>query len=116
MPARPLFALAVLLVAGTATFAQEPKPADPKVEPKKEEPKIRGQLPPYWRMIGLTEDQVQQVYRLQAKYNDEIDVLEAKIKELKEKMSKERLEVLTPEQLKRLEEILKDKAGIGKDK
>jgi hypothetical protein len=75
---------------------------------------VTGQLPTYWRMLGLSEDQVQKVYKLQAKYNTEIDELEAKIKELKDKMSKERLDVLTADQKKRLEEILKEKSGTGK--
>lgn len=109
MSARSTLALVVALLLGTAAFAQ--KPADP---PKKEDPKkVTGQLPTYWKMLGLTDEQVQKVYKVQAKYNTEIDDLEAKIKGLKEKMSKERLEVLTAEQKKRLEEILKEKAGTG---
>jgi hypothetical protein len=107
MPAR-LFALLAACVFTAAGFAQEPK----KDDPKKEDPKaVKGQLPTYWKMLGLSEDQVQKVYKVQAKYNEEIDTLEAKIKELKDKMSKERLEVLSAEQKKRLEEILKEKAG-----
>jgi Spy/CpxP family protein refolding chaperone len=115
MPAR-LFALLAAFALSAAGFAQTPaKPADPKKDDaKKEEPKVvKGQLPQNWKMLGLTDKQVQEIYKLQGKYNDEIDTLEAKIKELKEKMSKERLEVLTAEQKKRLEEILKDKAGTG---
>lgn len=111
MFARWMLAAVAAFTFAAAGFAQAPaKPADPK----KEEPKaVKGQLPTYWKMLGLTDKQVQDVYKIQGKYNDEIDALEAKIKELKEKMSKERLEVLTPEQKKRLEDILKDKAGTG---
>lgn len=110
MLARSTLALVAALLLGTAAFAQ--KPADP---PKKEDPKkVTGMLPTYWKMLGLSEDQVQKVYKVQAKYNDEIDTLEAKIKEMKDKMAKERLEVLTADQKKRLEEILKEKSGTGK--
>jgi Spy/CpxP family protein refolding chaperone len=112
--ARWSLAVAAALLLGTAGFAQAP--AKP-VEPKKEDPKaVKGQLPMNWKALGLTDEQIQKVYKLQAKYNEEIDGLEAKIKELKDKMSKERLDLLTADQKKRLEEILKDKAGTGKDK
>jgi Spy/CpxP family protein refolding chaperone len=111
--ARWILAPALALGVALAGYAQAPKPA----EPKKEEPKrLTGQLPTYWKMLGLTDKQVQEVYKIQGKYNAEIDTLEAKIKELKEKMGKERLEVLTAEQKKRLEEILKDKAGTSDKK
>lgn len=116
MTAVRLFVAVVAVFAFTAAgFAQAPKTADPKKDDtKKEDPKkVSGQLPMYWRMLGLTDDQVQKVYKVQAKYGDEIDTLEAKIKELKDKMVKERSEVLTADQKKRLEEILKEKAGTG---
>ena len=86
------------------------KKEDPKNEPTTKA-KSSGQLPQNWGKIGLTDEQKKSVYKLQAKYNDEIDVLDTKIKELKAKMSAERLKILTAEQKKRLEEILKEKAG-----
>ena len=95
------------ILSGTFLVAQTPKPAEP-------EPKAKGQLPQYWKQIGLTEDQVQKVYKIQNKYNADIDKLEAQIKELKDKMAKERSEVLTAEQKKRLEDIIKGKAGTDK--
>ena len=116
--------LAFLLVG--ASISQEPKPADPKaaketkaapkdakVDPKadpKAETKAKGQLPQNWKQLGLTDDQTQKVYKVQSKYNEDIDKLKAQIEELKTKMAKERNEVLTPEQKKRLEDILKAKA------
>ena len=118
MPARWSLAVAAALAFGLSGFAQAPKPADKpadtkKDDPKKDDKKATGQLPTYWKQLGLTDEQVQKVYKVQNKYNDEIDTLEAKIKELKEKMTKERLDVLTAEQKKRLEDILKEKAGTG---
>lgn len=107
---RMKWAVAVLVVAfGGATFAQDGKPKDPKAEGK-----AKGQLPPNWKNLGLTDEQTQKVYKLQAKFNEDIDKLEEQIKALKEKMSKERLTVLTTEQKKRLEDILKEKAGTDK--
>ncbi|MBY0455928.1 MAG: hypothetical protein K2V38_01175 [Gemmataceae bacterium] len=119
-----LFALcAALLVLATGLNGQEPKkddkkPDDKKVEKKddkkdttKDEGKLKGTLPPNWKKLGLTEKQVQEVYKVQAKYRDEIDKLEAKIRELKAAREKEEKAVLTDEQKKRLEDIL-----TGKDK
>ena len=120
--------LAAFVIVG-ALVGQEPKPGDPKgakagdakADPKAKigdvkgaEPKAKGQLPQNWKQLGLTDKQTQDVYKVQAKYNDDIDKLEAQIKELKGKMSKERSEILTPEQKKRLEEILKTKSGADK--
>jgi len=107
--------LAAFLAVGMLV-GQEPKPGDTKADPKatKAEPKAKGQLPQNWKQLGLSDDQTQKVYKIQAKYNDDIDKLEAQIKDLKAKMSKERSEVLTAEQKKRLEEILKTKSGADK--
>jgi hypothetical protein len=86
---------------------------DKKDEPKKDDPpvKVKGTLPQNWKKLGLTDAQVQEVYKVQSKYNEEIAKLDAKIKELKAARDKEEKAILTPEQKKRLEEIL-----IGKDK
>lgn len=113
MTARWTTATVAMFVFAAAAFAQAPKPADPKKEDTKT---VKGQLPPNWKALGLTDKQVQEVYKIQSKYNDEIDSLEAKIKELKEKSKKDQVEVLTAEQKKRLEEILKEKAGTGDKK
>ena len=120
--------LAAFVIVG-ALVGQEPKPGDPKgakigdtkVDPKAKvgdvkgvETKAKGQLPQNWKQLGLTDKQTQDVYKVQAKYNEDIDKLEAQIKDFKAKMSKERSEILTPEQKKRLEEILKTKSGTDK--
>ena len=116
--------LAFMLVG--ASISQEPKPAapketkvapkdakaDPKADPKAET-KAKGQLPQNWKQLGLT-DETQKVYKVQTKYNEDIDKLKAQIEELKAKMTKERNEVLTAEQKKRLEDILKAKSGADK--
>lgn len=98
---------AALLVCGGGSLAQDGK-KDAKQEVKKDDPapKAKGFLPMNWGKIGLTDEQKQQVYTIQGKYGAEMDKLEAKIKELKATRDKEMKAVLTPEQKKRLEEIL----------
>ena len=100
------FAAALALCGGSVA-------QDTKKEGKKDDPpvKAKGFLPPNWGKLGLTDTQKQDVYTIQGKYNSEIDKLDAKIKELKATRDKEMKAVLTPEQKKRLEEIL-----LGKDK
>jgi Spy/CpxP family protein refolding chaperone len=109
-----------VLLVGVASLSgtlagQEPKKDEPKAKQdiKKDEPsaKVKGILPMNWGKIGLTDDQKQQIYRIQGKYNDEIDKLDAKIKELKATRDKEMKAVLTDDQKKRLEAIL-----LGKDR
>jgi Spy/CpxP family protein refolding chaperone len=84
-----------------------------KEEAKKENPatKFKGRLPPNWGKLGLTDEQRQKVYKVHAKYKTEIDILNKKIQELEVLRDKERLEILTDEQKKRLQEILKTKSG-----
>jgi Spy/CpxP family protein refolding chaperone len=109
-----LFALfAGLLVLTTGSFGQDtkskedPTPADKK-DDKKDEPmgKLKGKLPNNWHKLGLSDKQIQDIYKVQAKYDPEIDKLEAKAKELKATRDKEARAVLTAEQTKHLEDIL----------
>jgi Spy/CpxP family protein refolding chaperone len=105
--------IALLMISSANTWGQDNPPQNEPKSPAKEEPsvKYKGVLPPNWGKLGLTEAQRQEIYKIQAKYNKEIDALEAKIKELKAARAKEERAVLTPEQKKRLEELL-----LGKDK
>ncbi len=103
---------ACLLVLSGGLVGQDKKDEPKKTDKKDETPvKLKGVLPPNWKKVGLTDSQVQEVYKVQNKYNDEIAKLKAKIRELEAAKDKEEKAVLTPEQKKRLEEIL-----IGKDK
>lgn len=105
--------LGMMFALSGGLVGQEPKKQDSKPAVVKDEPvgKVKGFLPANWKKLGLSEDQIQKVYKVQAKYGDEIEKLEAKIAELKAAMTKERADVLTPDQKKRLEAIL-----LGKDK
>ncbi|AWM38067.1 hypothetical protein GobsT_38480 [Gemmata obscuriglobus] len=115
-----LFALFTVLVvlSGNGLIGQDAKKDEKKTEaPKKldkaDEPaaKAKGVLPANWKRLGLSDSQVQDVYKVQGKYNSEIDKLESKIKEIKAARDKDLKALLTPEQKKRLEDI-----QTGKDK
>jgi Spy/CpxP family protein refolding chaperone len=98
----PAVFTAALVVTGGIT-AQDAKKDAKKDDPA---PKAKGFLPQNFGKLGLTDVQKQDVYNIQAKYNTKIDEYEAKIRELKSARDKEVKAVLTPDQKKRLEEIL----------
>lgn len=108
-----MFALlgVVVLVAG-GSVGQDPKKDDPPKAARKDDPpaKVKGSLPQNWGKIGLTDDQKQEVYKVQAKYAAEIEKLEAKIREAKAARDKEMKAVLTAEQKKALADIITNKS------
>ena len=61
--------------------------------------------------MSVTSDQVQKIYKVQNKYDDDVEKLQAKIDAMKADRTKDMKAVLTAEQKKRLEDIL-----TGKDK
>jgi hypothetical protein len=95
--------LGCLLVMSGGVVGQDKKD-DPPV-------KYKGMLPSKWGQLGLSDEQKQNIYKVQTLRDGEIKKLEAKIAELKSARMKEMLAVLTPDQRKKLEEIL-----LGKDK
>ena len=110
--------VALVVLSGADLVGQDAKKDEKKTDEtkkvdKKDESanKMKGVLPPNWKRIGLSEAQVQGVYKVQGKYNEEIDKLEAKIKELKLTRDKEMKALLTTDQKNRLDDIL-----TGKDK
>lgn len=106
-----LFALAFVFTVGFGSGSNGQEPKQKPKDPPKVEPKAKGQLPMNWGQLGLSAEQKDKVYKLQAKYNADIDKLETEIKELKAKLAKERLDILTADQKKNLEEIIKKKSG-----
>ncbi|HEX4588513.1 MAG TPA: hypothetical protein VH120_01195 [Gemmataceae bacterium] len=76
--------------------------------------KMRGQLPPNWGKLGLSDEQKQKVYSAQAKYRDKIDSLKKQIADLQDKEKKEMEDVLTAAQKTRLREIMSGKAPAEK--
>ena len=83
--------------------ADDKKPDDKKTDDPPA--KAKGQLPPNWKVLGLTKDQVTTVYTIQSKYRAEIDKLTAKIDALKAEEKDKMMEVLTKEQKEKLKEI-----------
>ena len=110
-----------LVVLSGGLVGQDPKKEDKKPDEKKalesksvekkDEPatKLKGVLPPNWKKLGLTDDQVQKIYKVQNKYDDEIDKLQAQIARLKTERTKDMHGVLTADQKKRLDDILTGK-------
>jgi hypothetical protein len=78
----------------------------PKKEPA---PKMRGQLPPNWAKLGLSDEQKQKVYEAQNKYRAKIDALKKQIAELQDQEKKDMEAVLTSAQKARLREIVSGK-------
>jgi Spy/CpxP family protein refolding chaperone len=103
----------LLMLSAEGFAGQEAKKDDPKA--KKDEPtgKMKGKLPANYKKLGLSDAQVQEIYKIDAKYTAELALLKAKEDELKATRDKDVRAVLTPEQKKRLEEI---QTGKEKDK
>jgi hypothetical protein len=89
----------VLLLSGSGAAGQD-----------KELPiKIRGQLPPGWKKIGLSDEQVQRVYKIQGQYKSKINKLEAEIKLLRAEEKAEMFRVLTDDQKTKLRQLIEGK-------
>ncbi len=69
------------------------------------EDKVKGQLPAQFKKLGLRDDQVQKIYKIQTDYRGKGADLEKQLKELKNKEKAEVEAVLTEEQKNRLKEI-----------
>src|SRR4051812_21357393 len=67
--------------------------------------RVRGNLPPGFKKLGLSADQTQEVYRIRASYRSRIDELQAKIDQLRKEERLALDKVLTPAQRDRLREI-----------
>jgi hypothetical protein len=100
------------LLAATLMLSSGVVGQDQKDEKKVDPPvKVKGRLPANWGRLGLSDSQVQAIYRVQNKHNEEIAKLKEKIKELEAARERESKAILTTEQKKRLDDIL-----TGKDK
>jgi hypothetical protein len=99
--------VAVVILGGGFLLGDDKKPDDPKV---------KGTLPPHYKQLGLSDKQLQDVYKVQASYKAKIDDLEQKIKELKAEEKTEREKILTDAQKARLKELLVGEEKEAKDK
>jgi Spy/CpxP family protein refolding chaperone len=85
-----------------AVYAQD---KDKSTKDDKPAVKVRGQLPPYYKKLGLRDDQIQKIYKIRADYKSKIDDLKKKMDQLKADEKESLEKVLTPEQQKRLREL-----------
>ena len=69
------------------------------------EDKVKGQLPAQFKKLGLRDDQVQKIYKIQTDYRGKGSDLEKQLKDLRTKEKTEVEAVLTDEQKNRLKEI-----------
>jgi Spy/CpxP family protein refolding chaperone len=101
----------LLSLPGLATYSQEPTKTEKK-EDTSAIGSVRGQLPPLWKKLGLSEQQVQRIYAIQAKYRGQIQALQRQMKALREQEQREMQEVLTVEQRRQLQRLLAERAGV----
>src|SRR5438552_13694376 len=93
-----LLALTVL-TSGWSMGQDKPEKKDTPAVPAK------GTLPKNWKKLGLTDDQVQKVYKVQGDYRARIGALQQQIKALREEENGELYKVLTDNQRTRLKEL-----------
>ncbi len=98
-----------LLLAGWIVGQEKKVDKKPEGEPKKPEVepevKLKGTLPMYYKRLGLSEDQKQQVYRVKKSFREKAAALEKQIKLLKAEEKAAIEKVLTAAQRARLKEI-----------
>jgi hypothetical protein len=70
------------------------------------EKKIKGQLPPGWKKLDLSKEQVLKIYTIQGQYRSKIRMLEEQLKELREQERGEMFKVLTKDQKEKARKIL----------
>jgi Spy/CpxP family protein refolding chaperone len=107
---RATLALTVGLLFGLSSFAAV---QDAKKDDTKPSSRLRGQLPPNYRQLGLSEEQRQSIYKIHNEYADKIDELEKQIEKMKNERNRAYGKVLTKAQRDRLEEIQKGKSDTN---
>ncbi len=95
-------ALLLLLAITVATAAQPIRAADGPVK-KTQLRKARGRLPAYYASV-VTEEQRDQVYKIQQEYNPKIEALEKQLDAVRNERNEKIAAVLTPEQRKQVDE------------
>lgn len=68
--------------------------------------KPRGRLPAYYAQVGLSTEQRDKIYSVQATYGKQIADLQKQIDALEARQDADVVAVLTPEQKKKLDELL----------
>jgi Spy/CpxP family protein refolding chaperone len=99
---RGLLGMLALLLMVSWLVAADNKTDTDKKEP---DPKAKGTLRANWKKLGLTDDQVQKIYKVQSDYRTKIDILEQQIKDLRQQELADQVKVLTEAQKARLKEL-----------
>ena len=69
------------------------------------EEKLTGRLPNYYGMVGVSDEQRQTIYRIQADYDLQVDALLEELEELRDERDAKVAEVLTEDQVKKVQEL-----------
>jgi TolA-binding protein len=91
--------LALLLTTASGSLSAQEAAA-----PTKARAKPRGRLPAYYAQV-VSNLQRERIYKVQQSYSEQIEALEAQLKDLQTKMQTEIRGVLTPEQQKKIDEL-----------
>jgi hypothetical protein len=111
-----VFFLAGAILVGGSISGDDTKPT-----------KTKGQLPPGFNKLNLTEDQKNQIFKIQGTYKKKISALRKQIEELRDKQKTETFNVLTKDQKAKLlgaggsgdtrdKKVKKDKVSSSTDK
>ena len=101
--------LCVSCAALLALAVQPSRSGDDAPAAKAEASRSRVRLPNNYGQLGLTPEQRERIYAVQAEYAQKIEQLEAQLAALREQRDKQCQALLTPEQRARLAAILKDR-------
>ncbi len=101
-------ALAVGLLAGGFLMGDDKKPDE---QPSK----LKGKLPAHFKKLGLSDQQTQQIFKIEADYANKIDALKKQLADMAKAEKQEEVNVLTDEQKTHLKELLTADVG-AKDK
>ncbi len=104
---------------GSAKKAAAAEDDEPEAKPKAKSgrqapPDAEHRVPPYFGALNLTEEQKESIYKIQGKYLPQIQELEKKAEDLREKRMLEVEDVLTAPQKKALAEARKAAADRRK--
>jgi hypothetical protein len=81
-----------------------------------DKPAVKGPLPPYYKKLGLRDDQRDKILKIRADYRKKTADLKRQMEKLRASEKEELEKVLTPEQLKRLRELRSGETPKPKDK
>jgi hypothetical protein len=91
-------ALAVGLLAGGFLMGDDKKPDEPTT-------KLKGKLPTHFKKLGLSDKQIQDIFKIEAGYTDKTDALKKQLADLTKAEHQEEMNVLTDEQKTHLKEL-----------